>query len=317
MSCAARDHSRSHRAASATRFAYASYLLLAAVACSSPTESPPVAHARPGTVSGAVAAPTPAVLVGAGDIAGCASSGDEATARLLARYSGTVFTAGDNAYEAGSAADYANCYGPSWGRQKWRTRPAPGNHEYHTAGAAAYFAYFGAAAGRAGAGWYSYDLKDWHVVVLNSNVSMSATSPQVAWLKADLAAHRKRCTLVYWHHPLFSSGPHGSNAFVRPVWQVLYQMGVDVVVNGHDHDYERFAPQRPDGTWDPQRGIREFVVGLGGRSRYSFVTVRRNSQARYNARFGVIVLSLFPTSYHWAFLGTDALVKDSGVANCH
>lgn len=290
-----------------------------AAACSSPTDArAPAHHSRPPIDTATRPATTPsAVLVGSGDIASCATRGDEATAALLDRIRGTVFTLGDNAYGSGSSTQYAQCYAPSWGRHKRRTRPSPGNHDYFTSGAAGYFRYFGAAAGPAGVGYYSYDLKDWHIISLNSNADMRATSRQVAWLEADLAAHRKRCTLAYWHHPLFSSGSHGNDGRSRAVWQVLHREGVDVVLNGHDHDYERFAPQRPDGTADATRGIREFVAGLGGHSRYGFTTVRRNSQKRYNAGYGVLKLELFPASYRWSFVGVDGRVKDSGEGRCH
>ena len=212
----------------------------------------------------------PAVLVGAGDIASCGSSGDEATAALLAGIDGTVFTLGDNVYDSGTAAEFATCYDPSWGRYRARTSPAPGNHDYVTANAAGYFGYFGAAAGDPSTGYYAYDLGGWRVVAINSNCAAvggcQAGSAQERWLRADLAAHPAACTLAYWHHPRFNSGEHGNSAEMQPIWQALYDAGAEVVLSGHDHHYERFAPQAPDGSSDPQRGIREFVVGTGGRS---------------------------------------------------
>ena len=210
-----------------------------------PSPPPPPPPPPPGSV----------VLVGAGDIADCSSSGDEATALLLDNIAGTVFTAGDNAYSNGSATDYSQCYDPTWGRQKARTRPAPGNHEYNTSGAAPYYAYFGATAGPAGLGYYSYDLGAWHLISLNSNIAMSAGSAQEQWLRADLAANTKQCVLAYWHHPRFSSGSHGSSTAPQPLWQALYDYNADLVISGHDHNYQRFAPQTPTGAADPAARI--------------------------------------------------------------
>src|SRR5213592_3135298 len=159
-----------------------------------------------------------AVFVGAGDIGDCKRIGDSLTANLLDGISGTVFALGDNAYPDGTPSDYANCYGPTWGRHKARTRPVPGNHDYNTAGATGYFGYFGSAAGDPAKGYYSYDLGDWHVVVVNSATGMSVGSPQEQWLRTDLAASAKRCTLAYWHYPRFSSGTHGSLSATQPIW---------------------------------------------------------------------------------------------------
>ncbi|MGH7614975.1 MAG: metallophosphoesterase, partial [Gemmatimonadales bacterium] len=221
------------------------------------------------------------VLVGAGDIAECGTTGDEATANLLDNVAGTVFTAGDNAYNDGSAANYAQCYAPSWGRHKARTRPSPGNHDYRTADATGYFDYFGSNAGPAGLGYYSYNFGNWHIVSLNSNISMSAGSTQEQWLRADLAASTKPCTLAYWHHPRFSSGSHhGSSTGPQPLWQALYDANAEIVVSGHEHNYERFAPQTPTGAADASRGIREFVVGTGGTDFYPSGTAIANSQVR-------------------------------------
>src|SRR5947207_8910761 len=209
----------------------------------------------------------PATLVGAGNISLCATTGDDATAALLDSIPGTVFAVGDAAYDKGTVTQYTTCYGPSWGRHKPRTRPAAGELDYKTANAAGYFGYFGAVAGDPKQGYYSYDAGAWHVVVLNSGspslVPTTATSPQVQWLRADLAAHPAHCTLAYWHHPLFDSKDN-PNANIRPLWDVLYAAGVDVVVNAHYGFYERFAPQTPAGVADPAGGIREFVAGTGG-----------------------------------------------------
>ena len=200
---------------------------------------------------------SPAVLIAAGDIADCTSTGDEATAAILDTLRGTVVVLGDNAYPSGTDANYANCYDPTWGRHKARTRPTPGNHEYRTAGAGGYFRYFGAAAGDPEKGYYSYTLGDWHIVVLNTNsncadIRCGTGSAQLGWLRDDLAANPAKCTLAYWHHPRFNSGSHhGNNGNIGPFWRVLYEHGVDVVLNGHEHLYERFAPQSPDAQADP------------------------------------------------------------------
>ena len=166
------------------------------------------------------------VLVGAGDIAGCNSNGDEATVSLLDGIDGKVFTTGDNAYPDGTTAEFSDCYDPSWGRHKARTFPSAGNHDYHTTDAAGYFSYFGPVAGKPTEGYYSYDLGTWHIIVLNSNISVDAGSAQEQWLRSDLAAHPSVCTAAYWHHPRFSSGVvHGSNAQMQPLWQALYDYG--------------------------------------------------------------------------------------------
>ncbi len=257
------------------------------------------------------------VLVGAGDIGDCTSEGDEATAELLDGIAGTVFTTGDNAYPDGTAGDFADCYDPSWGRHKDRTRPSPGNHDYHTAGAADYFAYFGAAAGDPERGYYSYELGAWHIIVLNSEVDVSAGSAQEEWLRADLAASVALCTLAYWHQPRFSSGSHGGQSYVEPLWDALYEHGADVVLAGHDHTYERFAPQTPDGALDAAAGIRQFVVGTGGRRLYDFDTVEPNSEVRYNDTFGILELTLEPTGYSWTYHPVSGSFQDSGSARCH
>jgi acid phosphatase type 7 len=245
------------------------------------------------------------VLVGAGDIAACDSSGDSATAALLANIAGTVFTAGDNAYPSGSLANYRSCYDATWGAAFGRTRPSLGNHEYGTSGAAGYFGYFGARGGPAGKGYYAYNLGTWRIYVLNSNCSKvggcGARSPQVRWLRSDLTAHPRRCILAYWHHPLFSSGFHGNSSSVRPFWEALYAARADVVINGHDHDYERFSRQAPNGS-RTTHGIVEFVAGTGGGERRPFETIRAHSVARNATTFGVLKLTLHATSFDWQFV---------------
>ncbi len=257
------------------------------------------------------------VLVGAGDIANC-GSGAEQTARLLDNIPGTVFTAGDNAYPDGAGARFARCYDPTWGRHKARTRPSPGNHDYGTGGAAGYFKYFGDNAGPAGRGYYSYDLGDWHIIALNSNIDMSAGSAQEQWLRADLAANPKDCTLAYWHHPRFSSGSHGSSTGPQPLWQALYEAGAEVVVVGHDHNYQRFAPQTPTGQADPQRGIRQFVAGMGGASHYRFRSSIANTETYNVDTYGVLKLTLGPGTYAWEFVPVAGKsYHDSGSGTCH
>jgi acid phosphatase type 7 len=262
-----------------------------------------------------------AVLLAAGDIAVCTGAPTEATAALLDANAGAVAALGDNAYEDGSATDYANCYDPTWGRAKSRTRPTPGNHDYHTAGAAGYFGYFGAAAGDPAKGYYSYELGAWHVVVLNSNctfVSCAAGSAQELWLRADLARSTARCTLAYWHHARFSSGDHGSNAEMQPFWSDLYRSGADLVLTAHDHDYERFAPQNAAGVVDPAHGVREFVVGTGGAPLGSLGTPAPNSEVRDASTYGILRLSLRPNGYGWQFLPVAGQTfTDSGSNSCH
>src|SRR5713226_4363264 len=247
-----------------------------------------------------------AVLVGAGDIADCRDlSGAEATAKLLEQIPGTVMAVGDLAYPDGSKKNFA-CYDKTWGRVKTRTRPAPGNHEFHVAGARPYFDYFGAAAGPKG-GYYSYELGTWHIVVLNSECEdiggCDPGSREVRWLRADLAAHPAACTLAYWHKPLFSSGSaHGNDPEMKPLWQALYDANAEVVVNGHDHNYERFAQQDPEGRSDAARGIREFVVGTGGKNHRPMALSKPNSESRNADTFGVLKLTLRAEAYDWQFI---------------
>ena len=263
------------------------------------------------------------VLVGAGDIADCGSEGDEATAALLDDIAGTVFTAGDNAYQDGSPEDFADCYAPSWGRHLARTWPAPGNHDWHTAGLAGYRAYFGEAAlGPDGASWYARDLGSWRVIVLDSACEevggCGPDSVEGRWLADELATHDPACSVAIFHHPRFSSGAvHGDQDDVAPFWDALYAAGVDVVVNGHDHTYERFAPQDPSGREDRAAGIRQFVVGTGGRDLYDFAEPRPNSEIRAAIAFGVLAFTLHPTSYEWRFVTADSDFSDSGTTRCH
>ena len=271
--------------------------------------------------------PSRNVIVAAGDIADCASDGDEATARLVGGIDGaTVLTLGDEAYPHGSAQDFEECYEPSWGRFKERTEPVPGNHEYETEGARGYFDYFGEAAGDPDEGYYSYDLGSWHIVALNSNcgeeeIRCGPGTAQTKWLKEDLASNADEggCTLAYMHHPRFSSGEeHGSTPKLEPLWEALYKAGADVVLSGHEHNYERFAPQEPNGKADPERGIREFVVGTGGKILYPIVEPIANSEINNDDSYGVLKLTLNPKSYEWRFIAAEgSTFTDSGSDGCH
>lgn len=267
---------------------------------------------------GSLSRAEPVTLVGAGDISRCGHDGDEQTAALLDSIPGIVFTVGDNVYPDGTEADFANCYEPSWGRHKARTRPTPGNHAYRTNQARDYYKYFGSAAGPGGRGYYGYGAGAWLVLALNSNVGVGRRSAQMAWVRQELARTAKRCVLAYWHHPLFSSGEHGGDSRLRPVWEALYEHGAEIVVVGHDHVYERFAPQTPRGTADPISGIRQFTVGTGGASLRGFRTVRANSELRDASRFGVLKLELGDGWYRWWFVTTPGgVVADSGQGTCH
>ncbi|HEX8818372.1 MAG TPA: metallophosphoesterase [Archangium sp.] len=291
-----------HRARSAA-------LLLALCACQT--------MGGPGGVPDPEEAIPPEVLVGAGDIASCDWNHDEATAAMLDGIEGTVFSLGDNAYPDGTAQDFERCYAPSWGRHRQRTRPTPGNHDYHSAKAGPYFDYFGAAAGAPGKGYYSYELGAWHVVVLNSQIPLGAGSEQEQWLRADLKASTKQCTLAYWHRPLFSSGPDRDTTDVKPLWDALYEAGAEVVLGGHDHLYERFAPQTPEGKADPARGIRQFVVGTGGMVLYPLGTPLENSEVRDASTFGLLKLTLEDGAYAWEFLPAEGRFTDQGRGTCH
>ena len=268
------------------------------------------------------------VLVGAGDIASCKNpEGAKATAKLIEQIPGTVFAAGDLAYERGSAENFKNCYDPTWGRFKDRTKPALGNHEYANRTASGYFQYWGAQAGPAGKGYYSYDLGDWHIVALNTNCDAkslggcAAGSPEETWLKGDLAKHPNACILAYGHHALFSSGVFKSHAVhpeLKQLWEDLYAAHADLVLAGHEHSYERFAPQDPEGKADPANGIREIVVGTGGRSHDLLGFSTPNSEAREWETYGVLKLTLSPGKYTWEFIPEEGKTfHDSGSGACH
>jgi hypothetical protein len=262
------------------------------------------------------------LVYAAGDIAACDSTGDEATAALLdARPDGTVITLGDNVYPNGTAAEFANCYDPTWGRHKARTHPAIGNHEYGTPDATGYFDYFGAAAGPPGKGWYSFDVGAWHVVMLNSNcgqVACGVGSEQEVWLREDLAAHPATCTMAVFHHPRFSSGSlHANQVHMQPFYQAVYEAGADLVLVGHDHNYERFAQMLPWGLVDPVYGVREFVVGTGGKDLRGIGVIRLGSEARSSTTFGILQLTLHDTGYAWEFVAqAGGAFEDAGSDEC-
>jgi hypothetical protein len=268
------------------------------------------------------------VLVGAGDIASCKSpEGARATAKLIEQIPGTVFAAGDLAYEKGSEKEFKNCYDPAWGRFKDRTKPALGNHEYADPGARGYFQYWGEQAGPPGKGYYSYELGNWHIVVLNTNCDAkglggcAAGSPQETWLKEDLAKRSSACILAYGHHALFSSGVfknHAVHPELKPLWEDLYAAHADAVLAGHEHSYERFAPQDPEGKADPTNGIREIVVGTGGRSHDLLGFATPNSEVREWDTFGVLKLTLSPGKYSWEFIPEEGKsFHDAGSGVCH
>jgi len=268
------------------------------------------------------------VLVGAGDIASCKNpEGAGATAKLIEQIPGTVFAAGDLAYEKGSAEEFKNCYDPAWGRFKDRTKPALGNHEYVDPTASGYFQYWREQAGPRGKGYYSYELGDWHIVVLNTNCyakdlgGCAASSPQETWLKEDLAKHPTACIAAYGHHALFSSGvfkKHAVHPELKQLWEDLYAAHADLILAGHEHSYERFALQDPEGHADPLRGIREIVVGTGGRSHDLLGFATPNSEVRDWSTYGVLELTLSPGKYSWEFVPEEGKTfRDSGSGVCH
>ena len=266
-------------------------------------------------------------IAAAGDISPNALADQQKTSDLVvdAGYD-AVLVLGDNQYPSGEIAEYRKYFHPTWGRVKDKIFPVPGNHEYLLGSTApGYFSYFGARAGDPAKGYYSFDLGQWHIIALNSNdgrclaVPCGPASEQLTWLKDDLAANKKKCTLAFWHHPRFNSGSrHGNNAEVSAFWDALYAADADVVLNGHEHVYERFDPQTPDAGADAARGIREFLVGTGGVGFYDFALPQPNSALREAATFGVLKLTLKPDSYDWEFVAVQpSTFTDKGSANCH
>jgi acid phosphatase type 7 len=271
--------------------------------------------------------PLPAeVILAAGNIATCGTTDDEATAAALDTLSGTIFTLGDNAFPNGSAEAYRDCYGPTWGRHKARTYASLGNHEYNSGSATASFDYFGDRVGPRDLGYYSLNLGNWHIIVLNINdktvndLAPFEGSAQAQWLEGDLAANSKTCTLAIWHNPRFFSSNTVNwtrNEYIAGLWDRLYAAGVDVVLNGQQHQYERFPPMAATGIPDNARGIREFNVGTGGESTEMPTELAQYSEALSNA-FGVLKLTLEAGSYSWEFVPTvPGQFSDSGSGTCH
>jgi hypothetical protein len=289
----------------------------------SPTPETSAAASVPALSPSPSAAPdlSPHLVYAAGDIADCPDT-VPAVARLVRNRHALILAVGDIVYPSGQPRGFERCFDPVWGALKPRIRPVPGNHDYITRDAAGYFAYFGAAAGDPSQGWYSFDIGSWHIVALNSMCQYvggcRAGSPQITWLEADLAAHPSGCTLAYWHHPRFTSGDGASPQRTGPMWEALYGAGAEIVINGHDHDYERFAPLDPAGRVDPQRGIREFVVGTGGANLTRRVRDAPHSEIWTRAYYGLLELTLRPGRYHWRFVAAETQrVIDAGSGRCH
>jgi len=296
----------------------------------SPTLPPTGSPAVTPTLS---AAPDPipeAVLLAAGDIAACSKDGDSATAAILERYpEARVQTLGDNAYDKGTARQFG-CFDATWGVAYDRLQPALGGHDYMTEGAAGYFGYFAKrlapfapTANQPTMGWYAYDLGAWRIIVLNSICDRiggcDAASPEVAWLRTELATTPARCSLAVIHNPRFSSGRKENEPRVQPLWEELQNAAVEMVLSGDNHTYERLSPMTPTGETDPS-GIRQFVVGTGGRSHYSFAegAIHPNTEARDDQTFGVLKLTLRDGSYEWEFLPeAGKTFSDAGQADCH
>ena len=291
---------------------------------------------------------TSQVLIGAGDIGECDKVHSGNTAAVIDTIVGTVFTLGDNAYPNGQLTDFTRTDGPgcwanTWGRFKKRIHPTPGNHEYalRDSTGAGYFGYFGIAAGQGPIGNYSYDLGGWHIIVLNSAFLESqalgrflSIDRQLAWLSADLAAHPATCTLAMWHHPHFSSGPTHADGLhpdetgpTKPFWDTLYAHGAELILSGHEHNYERFAPQTPDGTADLTNGIRQFVAGTGGGGYDTLATTPTANSEVSTTEHGLLKLTLTPGAYQWQFIPTSGPLgetnpstftfTDSGSGSCH
>jgi hypothetical protein len=255
------------------------------------------------------------VLIGAGDIAECNSPGSEATAILLGGYpKATVFTAGDNAYPSGSVGQFRDCYEPTWGRHKARTRPTAGNHDYDTPNASAYYDYFGDRAGPRGLGYYTYSVGTWRVIALNSEISKGPGSTQMQWLEQELRNNPVECTIAIWHRPLFSSSRNGPNPDMREAFRLLAANGAEIVINGHDHVYERFALQDQDGRRTTTAGVRQFTVGTGGVALYEFQTPHPNSEVRI-VTWGLLKLDLRQGAYDWQFIAVNG-TRDSGSGAC-
>jgi hypothetical protein len=254
------------------------------------------------------------VLLAVGDIGTCDDTNDDSVAELAKQLPGAIALLGDDVYPDGGLADYERCFDPAWGPLRARIHPAQGNHDFESSDASGYYDYFGTAAGTAHEGWYSYDLGTWHVIVLNSDCpsvgGCGEGSPQLTWLKADLQAHPALCTLAYWHHPRYSSGEHGDDPRTEQLWEALAAAGADLVLSGHDHDYERLAPVD---------GIRSFVVGTGGHSLIAFARPPiRQTELRADDSYGLLALDLGAVGYSWQFVPIPGdELTDHGTAACH
>jgi len=295
------------------RFAAAIAAGALAAACSSSPSSP-----SPGVTTGGDGPRSTGqtvVMLGVGDIGMCGQPGVAQTARLVAGLEGGLLLAGDIAYPQGTAANFRDCFNPEWGRFRSRWHAVPGNHEYDSAGAGPYFDYFGEAAGDDRSGYYAFMAGDWLILMLNSNVPAGRGSSQWEFVRQQLEAQSTPCTMAVWHHPLFSSGPNGNSPFMRDLWSLLEASRAEVVLNGHDHLYERFARQSANGAPDPVNGIRQFTAGTGGAELYNFVRTAPNSESRL-VRHGVVRFTLRPALVEWAFLGVDGSVNDTGLDTC-
>jgi len=264
---------------------------------------------------------TPVYFSGAGDVSICGQTGDDQTAAILMNQvgHGLFFVAGDSSNENGNMYEYQNCFSPSWGNLLPNLRVVPGNHDYYSNPVENYWIYFDGVAGEPGKGWYSFEHGDWHIVMLNSNcgyVGCGPSSEQIAWLKQDLENTSSDCSLAIWHHPRFNSGIAGNADWLYTFWDVLYEQGVDVIVNGHDHHYERMAKINPKGEIDPNLGIRSFVVGTGGASFYAIDQVQPFSEIRITNQFGIIQFTLNPASYTWQFINVNGEIMDQGEDTC-
>ena len=289
--------------------------MLTFAGCSSSPAGPSTGGGTTGNGGGVSTTPVTVTMLGAGDIGMCGRPEVAETARLVAGLEGDVLLAGDIAYMQGTAANFRDCFNPFWGQFRSRWHPTPGNHEYESAGAAPYFAYFGDAAGPAGLGYYSFMAGEWLVLMLNSNVAATRGSAQWEFVRGELERQRTPCTLAVWHHPLFTSGPNGPNPAMRDMWALLETARAEVILNGHDHLYERFGRQMSDGRPDPANGIRQFTVGTGGAELYNFVRAAANSEERI-LKFGVVRFTLRPAQVDWEFLAIDGSVADRGLDTC-
>ncbi|MBV8366818.1 MAG: metallophosphoesterase [Candidatus Eremiobacteraeota bacterium] len=297
-------------------------LVIAAPAHAAATASPAARDPVIAAVGDLVCDPRPHVLGDIEDMLGGCDS-DKTFALVQHRDLAGILILGDEQYEDGALDAFKSAYAKTWGKLNAISHPTPGNHEYHSSPTAAgYFTYFGKIAGDPNKGYYSFDIANWHMIALNGNCQFiggcGSGSPQERWLRADLAQDREPCTLAYWHQPRFSSGFHGDDAQYAPFWNDLYAAHADIALAGHDHDYERFAPQDPDAKVDTAHGIREFVVGTGGRSHSFFLRVRKNSEVRASGTFGVLFVTLHAHGYDWAFTPVAGFhFSDRGSGTCH